>query len=198
MRPVVISLVVMFSLAAQELPDATSLRKQAQDAAKTHAYIAPYAGMTHMRFNEGTVLGQTETFTFDAVQIGASFGFQTPVGFLVEVGRSHSVHADFLDDPGDFELVHTSGAVGWQIPFADGWAFTPKVGRLKWELSSDNRVMLDSEGVRHYEIQGWDNFYELNLTHKLKNNIALGLVFQDVDESFGHARSGAFTVSFAF
>jgi len=171
---------------------------QAQDRPKTHAYIAPYAGFTHMRLNEGTVWQQTDTFKFDAVQLGASFGFQTPVGFLVEIGRSHSVHADFLDDPGDFELVHTSGAVGWRIPFAEGWAFTPKVGRLRWELSSDNRVMLDGAGERHYDIQGWDNFYELNLTRQLSDSVSMGVVFQDVDESFGHSRSGAFTVSFAF
>jgi len=39
MRPAVISLVVMFSLAAQELPDAASLRKQVQDAAKKRQSI---------------------------------------------------------------------------------------------------------------------------------------------------------------
>jgi hypothetical protein len=171
---------------------------QAQDAPKTRAYIAPYGGFTHMRFNEGTVYQQTETIKFDAVQFGASFGFQTPVGFLAEIGRSHAIHADFFDEPGDFELLHTSGAVGWRIPFAESWAFTPKVGRLRWELSSDNRIMLDGEGNRHYDIQGWDNFYELNLTRQLKDNVSLGVQFQDVDEEFGHSRSGAFTVSFAF
>jgi hypothetical protein len=171
---------------------------QAQEPRKTHAYITPFAGFTHLRLNDGTVYQQFETVSFDALQFGAAFGFQTPVGFLAEVGRSHAIHADFFDDPGDFELTHTSGAIGWKIPFAEGWNFTPKVGRLRWELSSDNRILLDNQGERHYEIQGWDNFYELNLTRTLKNNMTLGVMFQDVDEEFGHARSGAFTVSFAF
>lgn len=171
---------------------------QAQTPEKTRAYIAPYGGYAHLRLDPGTVYQQNETVKFDALQFGASFGFITPVGFLAEVGRAHSVHADFFDDPGDFELTHTSGAVGWRIPFADRWNFTPKVGRLRWELSSDNRVLLDGAGERHYDIQGWDNFYELSLTHELKKNVSLGAMFRDVDQEFGHARSGAFTVSFAF
>jgi hypothetical protein len=177
---------------------AAATNAQAQDAQKTRAYIAPYAGYTHLRLDEGTVYQQTETYKFDALTFGASFGFQMPVGFLAEVGRSHAIHADFFDEPGDFELTHTSGAVGWRIPFANGWHFTPKVGRLKWELSSDNRIMLDSQGERHYDIQGWDNFYELNLTRQLSDNVSMGVIFKDVEQEFGHSRAGAFTVSFAF
>jgi len=173
---------------------------QAQSGApeKTKAYIAPYGGYAHLRLDPGTVYQQTETYRFDALNLGASFGFQTPIGFLAEVGRAHSVHADFFDDPGDFELTHTSGAVGWRIPFANGWHFTPKIGRLKWELSSDNRVLLDSDGERHYDIQSWDNFYELSLTRQIGDSVSMGALFRDVDQDFGHARSGAFTVSFAF
>ncbi len=163
-----------------------------------HAYIAPYAGYTHLRIDEGTVYQQTEGYKFDALLLGASFGFQWPAGFLVEAGRAHSIHADFFDDPGNFSLTHTSGAVGWSFPFAETWHFTPKVGRLKWELSSDNRVLLDDQGERHYDIDGWDNFYELNLTKELGRSVSMGAMFRDVDESFGHSRSGAFYVSFAF
>jgi len=169
---------------------------QAQE--KTRAYIAPYAGYTHIRLNEGTVYQQSDTFKFDALTFGASFGLQTPVGFLAEVSRTHAIHADLFDEPGDFDLLHTAGAVGWRIPFAESWAFTPKIGRLKWELSSDNRILLDGEGARHYDINGWDNFYELNLTRQVKQNISLGVTFRDIDQEFGHARSGMFGVSFAF
>lgn len=169
-----------------------------QGGEAAHAYIAPYGGYTHLRIDEGTVYQQTESYKFDALLLGMSFGFEWPVGFLVEVGRAHSIHADFFDDPGDFALTHTSGAVGWSIPFADTWHFTPKIGRLKWELSSDNRVLLDDQGERHYDINGWDNFYELNLTKELGRSVRMGAMFRDVDEDFGHSRSGAFYVSFAF
>lgn len=169
---------------------------QAQE--KTRAYIAPFAGYTHLRLDEGTVYDEFDTVKFDALTFGATFGFQTPIGFLAEISRSHAVHADLFDEPGDFDLLHTAGAVGWRIPFAEGWYFTPKIGRLKWELSSDNRIMLDNQGDRHYAINGWDNFYELNLTRELKKNVSLGVTFRDVDQEFGHARSGVFGVSFAF
>jgi len=170
----------------------------AVDPQKTHAYIAPYGGYTHLRLDEGTVYNELDTVRFDALTFGASFGFQMPIGFQVEIGRSHAVHADVFDDRGDFELTENYGAVGWRIPIAEGWHFTPKIGRVGWELSSDHRIMLDENGERHYDVTGWDNFYELSLTRELGKNVSLGVNFKDVDQDFGHARSGTFTASFAF
>jgi len=168
------------------------------DGEKTRAYIAPYLGYAHMTIDGGTVYNEPATMRFDAVQIGAAFGFQTPIGFVAEVGRSHAVHADLFYNDSDLELIHTSGAVGWRFKFGEGWNFTPKVGRLGWELSSDHQVLMGSDGERHKTIDGWDNFFELGLTKDLRHNISMGVLFQDVDEEFGHSRSGAFTVSFAF
>ncbi len=170
----------------------------AQAQEKTKAYIAPYAGYTHMRLDAGTVFNEADTARFDALTFGASFGFQMPIGLLVEIGRSHAIHADVFDDQGDFELTENYGAVGWRIPFADGWHFTPKVGRAGWELSSNHRILLDDAGERHYELNGWDNFWEVSLTRQIKQSILLGVNFKDVDQDFGHARSGTFTASFAF
>lgn len=170
----------------------------AQADERTQAYIAPYVGYAHLRIDGGTVFGEADTQKFDALQFGASFGFRMPVGFLIEVGRSHAVHANLFYDDSDLELTQTSGAVGWRFSFADGWHFTPKAGRLGWELASDHRILMDNDGERHKTIQGWDNFFELGLTKDLSSNISMGVIFQDVDEEFGHSRSGAFTVSFAF
>jgi hypothetical protein len=38
----------------------------------------------------------------------------------------------------------------------------------------------------------------LNLTRELSDSVSMGVIFKDVDQEFGHARAGAFTVSFAF
>jgi hypothetical protein len=168
------------------------------DGGKTQAYIAPYVGYAHMRIDGGTVYNEPDTLKFDAGKFGASFGFITPVGFLAEVGRSHAVHANLFYDESDLELTHTSGAVGWRFSFGEGWNFTPKVGRLGWELASDHRILVGDDGERHKTIDGWDNFFELGLTKNLSRSISMGVLFQDVDEEFGHSRSGAFTVSFAF
>jgi thiol-disulfide isomerase/thioredoxin len=46
MRPEILSIVMMFSLAAQELPDAASLRKQVQDAAKKRQSIQYVSELT--------------------------------------------------------------------------------------------------------------------------------------------------------
>ena len=155
------------------------------DGDKTKAYIAPYVGYAHMRIDGGTIYAEPDTQRFDALQFGAAFGFITPVGFLAEVGRSHAVHANLFYDESDLELTHTSGAVGWRFNFGEGWNFTPKLGRLGWELASDHRILMDDDGELHKTIQGWDNFYELVLTKDLSRSISMGLLFRDVDEEFG-------------
>lgn len=171
---------------------------QAQDAQKTRAYIAPYAGGAHLRLDDGVVFDEADPIKFDALQFGAAFGFRFSYGLVLEIGRSHAIHADIFDEHGDFELLDSYGAVGWSIPFAEGWRFTPKLGRMRWELSSDHRVLLDQDGERHYGIDGWENFYELGLSRQIKDSISLGVVFRDVDQQFGHERSGSFVASFSF
>lgn len=169
----------------------------AQDQRRALAYVAPYAGYTHMRIDSGRIYQEPDTLRFDALTFGAAFGFRFPVGFMIEAGHSNAIHANVFDGD-DFALTQTYGAVGWRIPFAGGWNFTPKVGRTRWELDADSRILLDSNAERHEGIDGWDNFWEAGLTYDVKERLSLGVLFKDVDQDFGHSRSGTFTVAFAF
>jgi thiol-disulfide isomerase/thioredoxin len=76
MRPAVISLVVVFSLAAQDLPDAASLRKQVQDAAKKRQSIQYVSELT----GEVTLDGKpvTEVLSLGRrIPVSSSVGKQT-------------------------------------------------------------------------------------------------------------------------
>jgi hypothetical protein len=161
-------------------------------------YITPFAGYNHLRIDRGRVFNEQDTLRFDSLQWGVAVGYETPFGLLVEVGRSDALHADIFDEHGDYQLQQTFGAIGWQIDFADGWHLAPRVGRGKWELSSDHRVLLDNAGVRHYEVDGWDNFWEVGLMRQVNPTFSLGVNFKDVDQEFGHSRTGEFRVRFAF
>jgi hypothetical protein len=161
-------------------------------------YIAPFAGYSHLRIDEGRVFDEAETLRFDALQVGANFGYRAPFGLIVEVGRSDALHFDLFDDHDGFALRQTYGAIGWQVEFADGWHLMPRVGRGQWVLSSDNRVLIDSDGERHHNVRGWDNFWEVGLMRDVGSVMSMGVNFKDVDQEFGHTRTGEFSVRFRF
>ena len=171
---------------------------QADTENRGKMYITPFAGYNHLRIDSGRVFDEADTIRFDSLQWGATVGYKAPFGLVVEVGRSDAIHADIFDEHGDYRLTQTFGAVGWQVDFADGWHITPRVGRGRWELASDHRVLLDGAGARHYEVNGWDNFWEVGLMRQLNETVSLGVNFKDVDQEFGHSRTGEFMVRFAF
>jgi hypothetical protein len=186
-------------VAALALVPAANVQAQAPApvAEKTMAYITPYAGYAHLRIDSGWIYQQPDTVHMDAFQLGAAFGFRFPFGLMIEAGHSEAIHAEIFNSD-DFDLEQNYGAVGWRIPFADGWHFIPKLGREHWTLNCNHRIILDENGVRHDSADDWANFYELGLTREINRKISLGVNFRDVDEGFGHSRSGTFTASFAF
>jgi len=177
---------------------------QAQDEApaarpdRAMVYIAPYTGLAHLRVDRGLMYQQDDAVKVDAIEFGVAVGFRASFGLMLEIGRSNALHANWLDDHGDIELKHAYGSVGWRLPVGEKWYFTPRIGRAHWELSSSHRWLFDGEGERHYEIDGWENFWELGLTHDINRHISMGLNFKDVNQDFGHARSLNFVASFAF
>ena len=169
---------------------------QAQESGSV--YIAPFVGYSHLRIDNGRVFDETETLRFDALHVGATFGYRAPFGLIVEVGRSDAIHADIFQDNVFYSLKQTYGAIGWQVPFADGWHITPRVGRGRWVLGADDRLLLDNAGERHHEVTGWDNFWEVGLLRDVGSVASMGINFKDVDQEFGHTRIGEFTVRFRF
>jgi hypothetical protein len=162
-------------------------------------FISPYVGYAHLRLNNGTVWDQEETLRFDALQAGLAIGYRAPFGLTVEIGRSTAVHADFFDDStGDFDLKQTYGAIGWQLDFGDGWQFTPRVGRTRWQLGSDERNLIAPNGDVVREFEGWQNFWAASITRALGDVASMGFNFKDIDQPYGHARIAEFTVKFQF
>jgi hypothetical protein len=164
---------------------------------RSEMQITPFAGYSHLRI-DGVNLREGETARVDLATGGASLGFLTPFGLVIEAGTSFGFHEDIFENDGDFSLDQDYAAVGYQFDFADGWRFVPKVGRAKWKLVSDDRDLVDSLGARHETVRGYDNFYEASLMRHVSKSIALGVNFKDIDTQFGHNRSGTFVVTFGF
>ena len=169
---------------------------QADD--KGSVYITPTVGYNHLRIDRGRVFDQPETIHFDSLEYGPAIGYRAPFGLIVEVGHTDAIHANIFNNQDDFYLAQTFGSVGWEMEFADGWHIQPRVGRGRWALSSDHRVLLDAAGERHHEIKGWDNFWGVSLIREVSKTFSLGVNFKDVDQEFGHSRAAEFMVRFQF
>ena len=164
---------------------------------KTEMQITPYAGYSHLRV-DGDFLRDGQSDRFDLAMGGVTVGFLTPINVVIEAGTAFGFHEDIFSNDRDIGLDQDYAAIGYQLDFADGWRFVPKVGRLKWKLESDDRDLVDSLGVRHETLRGYDNFCEASILRHVSPSIVLGFDFKDVDTEFGHNRSGAFVVTFGF
>ncbi len=164
---------------------------------RTEMQITPFAGYSHLRI-DGPNLIDGETIRVDQAMWGATAGFLTPFGVVLEIGTSKAFHEDIFENDEDFGLDTDFAAVGYQFEFADGWRFVPKIGRMKWKLRSDDRDLVDALGMRHETVRGYDNFFEASLMRHVSESIALGVNFKDVDAQYGHSRSGTFVVTFGF
>lgn len=165
---------------------------------RSEMQISPYAGYSHLRI-DGPYLLDGETKRLDQAMGGVTVGFLTPFNVVIEAGTNFAFHENiFGNNEFDFGLDQDYAAIGYQFDFADGWRFVPKVGRLKWKLTSDDRVLVDSLGDRHETLRGYDNFYEASLMRHVSESIALGVNFRDIETQYGHSRAGAFVVTFGF
>ena len=135
-------------------------------------------------------LRETETYGF-----GISFGVLTPIGVVVEVGGDSQGRFELVDEDNDFSLSQRYIAVGYQIPLGDGWQLTPKVGRARWKLRSDNSL-LDFNSSDNDEMRGYEYIYEATIARKISRVVTLGLNYRQGDFEFGRARAVAFVVQF--
>jgi len=166
------------------------------DGNRSEMQITPILGYSHLRI-DGPYLESGVTNRLDQLLAGASLGVRTPFNVVIELGTANAIHEDWFSS-NDFDFDMDYATLGYQLDFADGWRFVPKVGRMKWKLYSDDRHLVDLAGDTHKALRGYDNYYEASLMRHLSESIALGVNFKDVDTEFGHSRSGGLVVTFGF
>lgn len=186
-------------LAALSIPMAQA--HEEKGAHQTTFYVEPYAGSTHLRINADRLYQETEIQRMDAFTRGITLGLRAPYGLVVEAGYSEALHVDFFDwfnDEDDFDLAQAYGAIGWQFDLGRGWQIAPRVGRERWELRSDHRVLLDGAGARQVEISGYENFWELAVVKDVNDLFSIGINLKDASHEYGHARAGHVQARFRF
>ena len=48
------------------------------------------------------------------------------------------------------------------------------------------------------EFEGWQNFWAASVGRQVNRALSIGLNFKDMEQPYGHARIGEFTVKFQF
>ena len=86
----------------------------------------------------------------------------------------------------------------FEIGFADGWTFTPKAGRARWKLHSEEGAFFGSGLEIEADIRGYEYFWEAQISRELNDKVALGAAYQEGEFDFGRARSLSFVATFRF
>jgi hypothetical protein len=166
-------------------------------AAEGQFHISPRLGRGEMRIKEPfTVSDRLEDV--DALNIGVVFGYSTPIGILLEVGAASQSNFDWWSASDEFTLSHQYVAVGYEIDFADGWTFTPKAGRARWKLHSEEGLLFNPGPEAEENIRGYEYFWEAQVSRRLNDRVSLGGAYQEGEFDFGRARSVSFVATFTF
>ena len=159
--------------------------------------LTPFVGYSHLDVDR-SIMRDGGNKRVENVEIGARFGVHVPGGLLLEVGGAEVPNAIIDNWFDEVTMNHIEGAIGWQIDSASGFRFTPKVGRMRWELDGVGKAFVNSAGEFHRTYYGYDYFYEASFMYQVKPKVALGLTLRAVDSDIIDARQGSFGIQISF
>lgn len=166
-------------------------------AAEGRFHISPRLGRGEMRIDEPFAVS-AEHEEVDALNIGAVLGYSTPIGILLELGAESQSNFDWWSASDEFTLSQQYVAIGYEIGFAEGWTFTPKAGRARWKLHSEEGMLFHPGPEAEKDIRGYEYFWEAQVSRRLNDRVALGGAYQESEVDFGRARSLSFIATFTF
>lgn len=167
---------------------------QTATGAESEFQITPHIGQGELKVDAFENIDEDRREA-DTYGIGIGFGVLTPVGVLVEIGADSQGRLEWGNEDDDFQLTERYVALGYQFELGDGWRLTPKVGRSRWKLESDQGLFeFDDDEDQH--LRGYEYVYELSLARRVSRVLALGLSYKQGDYDFGRARALSFMVQF--
>jgi hypothetical protein len=132
----------------------------------------------------------------DTVDAGVGFAYLTPFGLVLEAGLQVQTNIPLGGLFDDLSFFERYAAVGFQLEFGNGFRLTPKVGRTRWELHSDEGFFLSQRTGRVEDIDGYEDFYEVSLTKTISESVSMGVRYKQANYSFGEVDSVMFVTTF--
>jgi hypothetical protein len=137
-----------------------------------------------------TPRGDADTFVG-----GFSVGFRAPFGLLIEVGHEAGVEFDLFDAVDAYDFSQYYVGVGYQFELGEGWRLVPKYERARWKLRSEEGQFANPGPERVDSVTGYEHIWEVNLSRRVSDTVALGVSHRQGDYLFGRARSTTFLVT---
>jgi len=161
--------------------------------------IGPRIGTGEIRIKQGQVIGTEvvdENVESDTAGIGGTFEYKAPFNLVLEAGVFSAGTFDWSGSD-DYRLTEYFGSVGFQIDLGRGFSITPRVGRSRWRLESDEDWFFD----RHDDddipkVRGYQNYWEVSGMKRINRIWELGVSYRENNYDFGRNRSTVFTVMF--
>lgn len=127
--------------------------------------------------------------------IGGTFEYRAPFGLVLEAGLFTQGTTDWYDSQ-DYRLSEYFGSVGYQIDLGRGFSITPRVGRSRWKLETNDDWFFDDNDDVDPAVRGYQNYWEVSAMKRINARLSMGASHRENHYDFGRVRSTVFTVLF--
>ncbi|HKS56418.1 MAG TPA: hypothetical protein VJS12_14090 [Steroidobacteraceae bacterium] len=166
-------------------------------ADRTEFQISPRLGRGVLKLDQFRNVDE-DLAELDTGGLGVSFAVVTPIGLMAEAGTESYGNFDFFNADDEFRLRQDYVALGYQFELGEGWHIVPKVGRSKWELTSEKGWLLHDDDVETDRQRGYEYFWALDFNKRVNDVMSLGATVRSGSYEFGDAGSVAFVMTFSF
>ncbi len=166
-------------------------------AATPEFQITPHAGLGSLEVDALVGLNQ-ERVDVDTYGSGASFGYLTPIGVVLEIGADRYRDFDLFRTFDNFRVTQTFASIGYQFELGHQWRLVPRVGRAHWKLRSREGRIFNPGPEEKRDVSGDNYFWEVGVARQISEVVTLGVRFKRGQYDFGSTQSAAFTATFAF
>jgi hypothetical protein len=159
--------------------------------------ITPRIGIGSLKVDELVGVNE-ERIDVDTYGIGASAGYLTPIGVVVELGADNFSDFTFFGSFDTFELSQQFASIGYQFDLGHRWRLVPRVGRAHWKLHSKEGLIFNPGPEEVRDVRGDSYFWEIGVARQVSRVVTLGMTFKQGQYDFGRTQSAAFTVTLGF
>ena len=159
--------------------------------------ITPRVGFGSLKVDEFVGINR-QRVNADTYGIGASAGYLTPIGVVVEIGADSFRSFNPLEAFDNFQLSQEFASIGYQFEFGNRWKLVPRAGRAHWKLHSEEGRIFHPGPEQERNVSGNDYFWEIGIARQISRVVTLGVSFKQGQYDFGRTQSAAFTVTLGF
>ena len=167
-------------------------------AAEQEFVIGPRIGPGELRIDAGQAIGDEVVdprVSEDTLGVGGTFEYRTPFGLVLEAGLFTAGSTDWYDSD-EYRFSEYFGSIGYQINLGRGFSITPRAGRSRWKLESDEVWFFDDDDEDTPTVRGYQNYWEITALKRINDTFSLGVSHKENHYDFGRVRSTVFTAMF--